>query len=395
MKRIARESYLQRLQDCAGTPDIKVLTGIAGAGKSTLLEDFSARRKEEKPETNIIQVDLRQTDAEDLMEYHRLKQYVQDHYREGVPNVVLIEEVQRCEGFEKALISLQAGEKYDLYVTSSCDVLSGSNPATLFVGHTVSVPVFPFSFSEYLSCFPSKNVYAALTVYLHVGGMAGTYDCKTPKERADDLQAAVLKPLLSGIVRREKIRHAAVLGSLIDYLEDNIGMLTSVRKISDALHSADHKTVGNYLDDLCRSFLFLRVPRYDIHSRRVLQSGEKYYLADPGFFYCRPGTHQMDFGRLLENAVAVELTRRGYQVYAGVLYKQEISFVAVRGGKKMYLQVACFLSGPEMIRKHAEPLLKIRDGYPKCIIARTYQPESDYEGIRIVDAAEWLSGLHD
>jgi predicted AAA+ superfamily ATPase len=382
--------------DCANTPDIKVITGIHRSGKSKLMDAFAARLKETDPHANIIHVNFNLTDYEDLLVYHKLEQYIAGHFRSGFHNFVIIDEIQMCTGYEKAVNSLHAKEKYDIYITGSNAFLQSSDLATLFAGRTFEIKVFPFSFSEYLCYFPSQNVYASLTGYFQTGGMSGSYVYSNPDQRADYLNNEVLQALIvRDIIQKEKIRNPELLERLIDYLMDNIGNLTSVRSISNSLKNsninADHKTVGKYLGYLCSSFLFYRVRRFDIHGKKYLQSGDKYYLSDHSFRYTRLGTRQMDYGRILENIIAIELLRRGYEVYAGVLYKKEIDFVAVRRGKKMYIQVAYDVSNPDTFKRETAPLLQIKDCYPKIILVRTYQPETNYEGIRIIDAAEWLN----
>jgi predicted AAA+ superfamily ATPase len=397
MKLIKRHSYLRELEDLRLTPDIKVLTGVRRCGKSKLLEAFAAELQAKDPDACFICINFNLTQFEDLLEYHALERYVEVHYQSGRNNYLMIDEVQMCPGFEKAVNSLQAKEKYDIYVTGSNAFLQSSDLATLFVGRTYELQVFPFSFAEYLEYYPSDDPHRSLEDYLREGGLAGSYLYRNEAQRYRYINSEVLNALVvRDIVSKYRLRNEPLLHEIIDFLMDNIGNLTSIRTITDTLRSgrsaADHKTIGRYVGYLCRAFAFYRIRRYDIRGKKYLRSEDKYYLADPSFRYARIGTRNLDYGRVLENAVALELLRRGYEVYAGVLYRKEIDFVAIRKGEKLYIQVAYDISERKTFERETAPLLSIPDGWSRLLIARIGQPDYVYEGIRIADAARWLAG---
>lgn len=396
MKIIPRLTYMDELSGIINIPDIKIITGIRRCGKSKLMDALTQIIKDSDPSGNIIHINYNLTEFEDLLEYHSLEDYIENKYIDSVNNYVLIDEIQMCEHFEKAINSLHAKEKYDIYVTGSNAFLQSSDLATLFVGRTYDIHVLPFSFTEYLSYFPSDNINTSFTKYITEGGMAGSYLYKDMNQKYRYINTEVLNALVvRDIIRKYNIRNEPLLHVLIDFLMDNIGNKVSIRSITDSLSSnktkADHKTIGKYIDYLCRAFAFYRVRRYDIKGKKYLKSEDKYYLSDHSFKYARLGTKNMDYGHVLENIIAIELLRRGYEIYVGVIGSKEIDFIAMKQGNRSYIQVSYDISDAKTFEREVTPLLKVGDAYPKILIARTYQPEYQHEGIRIVDAAEWLS----
>ena len=149
MKLINRASYMDTLTSLIGVPDIKVITGIRRSGKSKLLESLRDFIEASLPNSNVIHINYNLNEFEGLLEYHELLTYVKEHRREGAQNFLLIDEVQMCNGFERAVNGFHASEQYDIFITGSNAFLLSSDLSTLFTGRTFEIEVFPFSFEEY------------------------------------------------------------------------------------------------------------------------------------------------------------------------------------------------------------------------------------------------------
>lgn len=396
MKLIERESYLDILNLCKGTPDIKVITGIRRCGKSKLLDSFAEKIALEEPASNIIKINFNLAKFEEIKQGDKLIKFVDDHYMDGVPNYLMIDEVQLCDNFEKAINSFHAEEKYDIYITGSNAFLSSSDLATLFVGRTFEIPVFPFSFSEFVEYYPvEKSIYDSLNDYFQLGGMPGSYLYKDESMRHRYLNNDVLNALIvRDIIKKKRIKNVPLLERILDYLTSNIGSLLSIRNVEQKLRWSgmivDHKTIQNYISHLTNAFAFYKIRRYDIKGMKYLQSDDKYYLADTSFRYSLLGNKNQDYGHVLENMVAIELLRRGYELYVGKLYKKEIDFVAISENKRIYIQVSYDIHNPDTLKREIEPLLSIKDNYEKLLIARIYQPSYEIDGVKVIDPAEWL-----
>ena len=394
MRLIERDFYLNKLKEVMGTPDIKVITGVRRSGKSKLLESFMTYVRANDPDANFIHINFNLNSYESLAEYHALNHYIESAYIAGKNNFVFIDEVQMCEGFEKAINSLHASEKYDIYITGSNAFLLSSDLATLFTGRTFEIEVYPFSFGEFMQYYELTDQYAAFTRYIQEGGMSGSYLYKTPEAKYDYISDVFNTLIVRDIQKKYKIRNMPLMERLCDFLIDNISNLTSTRSVAAAFTSeqvkTNDRTISAYIKYLCNAFAFYKVRRYDIQGKRYLASNDKYYLSDHSFKYAKLGTKNADYGRMIENIVAIELLRRGYELYAGVLYKKEIDFVAIKRNEKLYIQVASSIDDPDTFQREVDPLLKIKDAYPKMILTRTRQEAYQYEGVQVVDVADWL-----
>lgn len=394
MKLIERKSYLNQLINVIGAPDIKVITGVRRCGKSKLMDAFISYVQKQSANNNVIRIKLNLKEFESLKIGDNLYKYIDARYTAEKQNFLFIDEVQLCDGFETVINSLYEEERFNIFLTGSNAFLLSSDLATLFGGRVFEISLYPFSFSEYLLYYPQTEIDDAFDKFVTTGGMAGSYLYNNSVDSRKYLANIVRTTITKDIVKKFKIENEDLLNMIVDFLMDNIGSKTSIRNIANALTSntykTNDKTCGAYIDYICRSFLFYPFKRYDIKGKRYLESDKKYYLADLSFRFAVIGTKNADYGHLYENLVAIELLRRGYEVYVGQLGEKEVDFVAVKDGFKTYIQVCDDISREETLKREISPLLAIKDAYPKIIIARTKHPESQVEGIRIIDIARWL-----
>lgn len=393
--KIIERNYLKELIDVVGTPDIKVITGVRRSGKSKLLEMFRNYIKENIKNVNIININFNLVKFDKLRDYLSLNNYIESNYIEGKRNFVLIDEVQMCKEFERTINSLHAEEKYDIYITGSNAFLLSSDLATLFTGRTYELQIYPFSFKEYLTYFKNNNIEEAFDKYVFEGGLSGSYEYDDIKKRYNYINDVYNALIVRDIRQKYKIQNIGLMNSLTEFMMDNISNLTSYRNIANKLNenniNANDKTIASYINYLCDAFAFYKVRRYDIQGKKYLSSIDKYYLVDQSFKFAKLGTKNINYGRVYENIVAMELLRRGYEIYVGTLYNKEVDFVAMKRNEKLYIQVSDDISYDKTLKREAEPLLQIKDAYPKVIIARTKHEDYQYEGIQIYDIANWLA----
>lgn len=395
MKIIERVDYQNYLWDVKDTPDIKVITGIRRAGKSEIMKSFVDRLKMNDTSANVVYVDLSVLENESLLEYHHLYEWAKARHKVGMKNYLLIDEVQLCEHFELSINSLHSLELYDIYLTGSNAFMLSSDLATLFTGRHIEIHVLPFSFKEFCVYHESDtDLQVLFDRYVMEGGLSGSYVYEKERDRKNYVKNVYHTILRRDLTEKYNLPDSKMLEQVTEYMMDNISNTTSSNNVSNCLTAngtiTNHATIGSYLKYLCDAFVLYKVSRYDIQGKKYLQTLDKYYLADSGIRFAVLGRRNMDYGRVYENIVALELLRRGFSIYVGKLYQKEVDFVAMRGNEKIYIQVSDDISNPETFQRETDPLLKIRDAYPKMLIARTKHELYDYQGIMVFDLARWL-----
>lgn len=393
MKLIYRKQYIERLLAVKNIPDIKVITGIRRSGKSKLMDSYIDIISKDDS-VNIVRIKLNLKKFERLLNSNNLYDYIEQQYVPEKNNYLFIDEVQLCEGFERVINSIYEEELYDIYLTGSNAFLLSSDLATLFGGRVYELSLYPFSFNEYLDYYPSSDIDSAFDDYVKRGGMSGSYLYRSEEDAKKYVNGIYRSTITKDIISKFKVENEDLLVMIGNFLMDNLGSQTSIRnvaaKLTSGTYKTNDKTVGAYINYFCRSFLFYPIKRYDIRGKRYLESDKKYYLSDLSFRFSEIGTKNADYGHLYENIIALELLRRGYEVYVGKLYDKEVDFVAIKEGEKIYIQVSDDISREDTFKREVSSLLSIKDAYPKFLIARTKHEETQYEGIRIIDIARWL-----
>lgn len=399
---LQRTEYLDRLIAFRDKQLIKIVTGIRRCGKSTLLELYQDWLKQQGvEERQIISINFEDIDYEELTDYKRLYSYLKERLIPGKMTYVFLDEIQHVKDFPRAVDSLFIKKNVDLYLTGSNAYMLSSEIATLISGRYVQIEMLPLSFREYMESTGSMEDRSTKYVeYLENSSFPYALELKgRPNELRDYLEGIYNTILVKDIVSRKKITDTMMLKSILRFVFDNIGSPLSSKKIADTMTSdgrkIDAKTVERYLEALSESYIIYQAKRYNIKGKQYLKTLEKYYVVDIGLRFMLLGSRQADAGHILENVVYLELLRRGYDVSVGKVDEYEVDFVAQNSRGTTYFQVALSVRNEQTLERELRPLMMIRDHYPKFILTLDDDPEAQYDGIRRVNARDWLLGLTD
>lgn len=395
---INRPAYLKQLISLKDKQIIKVVTGIRRCGKSTLFDLYCNYLKDNGVDKEqIIRINLEDPEYHDIKNYMALFAYIKGKLIEDKQNYIFIDEVQNVPEFQKAVDGLFIRHNCDVYITGSNAYLLSGELATLLSGRYVEIKMLPLSFSEYISAFEhNENLPLRYQNYIRYGAFPYILHLENKRDINAYLEGIYTSIVLKDIVARYKIADVSMLDSVIRYMFDNIGNMCSATKIANTMTSAGRKisvpTVENYLTALVDSFVFYKAGRYDIKGRQYLATGNKYYLSDIGLRYYLLGAKPSDMGHILENIIYLELLRRGYEVHIGKVGSTEVDFIAIGEEGEEYYQVAYTVINGDgsTLERELAPLNAIKDHNPKYLITMDFTPFTSYNGIKQLNALEWL-----
>ena len=409
MIRIDRKEYLDFLVKSKDRQMIKVVSGVRRCGKSTLFEIYKDFLLENGVAKNqIISINFEDMDYEELTDYKKLYEYIKFKMIEDKRNYIFLDEIQHVDKFEKVVDSLFIKENTDLYITVSNAYFMSSELATLLSGRYIELKMLPLSFKEYYQAKLeyekleqkknkiSKTLIQYYNEYIVNSSFPYTLQLDSDLKNIHEYLSGIYNSvLLKDIVSRLKISDVMRLESVVKYIFDNIGNLTSLSKIGNTLTSmgrkTDVKTIEKYIRGLTDSLLVHEVSRYNIKGKEFLSTLSKYYVADLGLRQMILGNRNIDMGHILENVIYLELLRRKGNVYVGQFDKNEIDFVVINSNEIEYYQVALTVLDENTLKRELDAFKNIKDNYPKYLITLDdVMVNTDYDGIKVVNALEWL-----
>lgn len=395
--KLKRETYLEQIRPYYESDIIKVITGVRRAGKSILLDTIKDELIEKGvDEKHIIYMNFEDLDFDYIVDAADLNKEIKARMNDDRKYYIFLDEIQHIDQFEKALASFRATLNVSLFVTGSNSALLSGELATLLTGRTVEFEILPFSFYEMKMFFElNGKVFSddLFMDYLKWGGFPLRFDY--------DEEVSVhryLSNLYESIVNRDIVgkTKSADKKAFMDislYILANAGKELSIDNIIETYKKENRdisrRTVYNYLERMKKAYLIHGVGRYNIVGKSALSNKEKQYAIDMGFRTINTNTINYEDTFFLENIIYNELITRGFTVYAGKTYKGEIDFVAIRNGKKCFVQVAYLLASEDTIRREFGAYDKITDASPKYVMSLD-KIDMSHNGIIHVNIIDFL-----
>ena len=401
MALIERKEYTDWLKRYRDKKIIKVITGLRRVGKSTIFELYIAQLlKEGVAPEQIIKINFEELENEPLLDRRALYRFLSSRLLPDRKLYIFLDEVQRVPEFEKVVDSLFVKDNVDLYITGSNAKFLSSEIATLLTGRYVEINVLPLSFREYSDHFAAsgKDRRALFMDYVTYGALPGMFMFDTGSAEQREYVESVYKTILEkDVLRRNSAASRQLVESLLSYLVYNIGCLTSAKRISDTLNSngtkVSYNTVNSYIETLQDCFFVYKADRYDIVGKEYLKLINKYYVTDFGFKYYILNNRTVELSQILENLVFLELKRRRFKIATGKIAEKEVDFI-VRDANDglIYIQVAVTVMDEAKLEQELRPFREIEDNYPKYIITLDDLFVKDHDGIKTVNALDFLLG---
>lgn len=325
---------------------IKVVIGPRRAGKSV----FALQMLKTAGDPNFAYINFDDERLRPPLNLDELLAAIIQVY--GETKTVFFDEIQNAEGWELFVNRLQR-RGYNIVLTGSNAHLLSQELSTHLTGRYHEFRLLPFSFLEYLAvrAFEVDERLEArerqglllklLDDFLLCGGYPDIIVAGDPP--ADYLRTLFDSILFKDVVKRHNVRDATKLYDVGQWLIGNIAREYTCTSLNKALGFRSVNTVDQYVGYLLEAFLFMSVTRYSPKAKLRMTAPRKIYGYDTGMINAIRFRTGRDTGRLLENLVAVELYRRGFEFYS---YKtgsgKEVDFLVRSTGEADQLIQVCY-----------------------------------------------------
>lgn len=389
---VRRRDYLEQLHASKGaTGVIKVITGMRRCGKTTLMEQFEDDlRSEGVDDDHIFHINFESFEGYDLLAPDDLRKELKALPRDDT-TYILLDEIQNVDGWERIVSSMEEVRNYDVYITGSNSDMLSTDLSTHLSGRYIEIRMLPLSFREYMELHPDDKE-GRFVQYLRYGGLPDTDPDRGEKHSLGYLEGVFNTVLIKDILSRLKTDDINKIRSIARFLYSNIGNTTNIASIARGT-GLNPGTVERYVGGMESASLFHHAEKYDIVGKKLLSTNGKYYASDLGMRYMAlSGSNTDDMSRPLENAVYLELIRRGYTVRTGSYRDREVNFTAVKGNLVEYYQVAMTIMSDDTREREFRSLESIKDNYSKTILTMDRFNLGNYNGIMVVNVIEWMLG---
>lgn len=232
------------------------------------------------------------------------------------------------------------------------------------------------------------------TEYLTLGGFPKALEYEGEDEKRTYIKSVIHEIFEKDVKHSNKIKNVSVFDAVQTYLINNFGAPTNLKNLLAYFNDVEkipikRETLNRYIQILVDAKILYRCSRFDLKSRRSLIREEKYYLADPGFYFAMNTDARINYGPALENVLYLYLASRGYELSVGRIGKLECDFIARRRNAYAYIQVSMSIADRDVEEREYRPFGHIRDGYPRYLF--TLDPLlQERDGVRHLNMVSFM-----
>lgn len=383
-----RERYLAKVRPFVKDAEIiKVITGIRRCGKSCLMECVAAELVESGvPAKDIVYLNLEKRGLTSVKTPAQLEAAIEARLIDDDFKYLFIDEVQRVEGFEDVINGYRTDGNFSIFITGSNSYLLSGELMTLLTGRHVEIEVFTLSFDEYLGMReylgkPAEPQTQSFREWLRYGGFPKSLEYDEVAAKLRYIEEVVAQIIKKDVYARSKVRNRAMFERVMTYIINNFGAPMNLVRLTDYLNNTQglklkKQTIARYIQLLVNAKILYKCERFDLKSKKSLQGGEKYYLADSGIYFARNVDATMNYGPLLENVVYTWLRSKDYAVSVGSIGKLEVDFIARKLDEGYsYIQVSMSVVDPDVEHREYRPFEQVRDNWPQYLLTLDPLPE--------------------